>query len=1042
MTSIFRPAQTKAAPIPRPAPARKDVKGSEDKTQSQQPQPQPQQAAAAPATAPVQGPGIAPETQPTTKEQAAKDQVLTPEREAEIQQWLDDNATKESSFLFIKDSKGGTTTAEALTGNSSLGDLNDAERQAVAEGAVQQWSQQDDGPRVENMREAAEGVQDDPAARQALASALAAPQLSREEIYAQGGTIASTPEAGMAAMDGLYQALELDPATVINSFDGLEPQLASLTQNDPQMRQQMWETLGDHGRLPAEQTERMATALFMFEDGKGVSTPDARDAFANAIADARRPGDSDADRIARDQMADNIATALQDGDTRDMLFGKDVTPEQRVWALDRIAGDGAACLDDGAMKGGWESEAASRDFAQEVTEAYQGRGTDPQELSGEALRNTVGQAMGIPPDQLPEGELSDEFLAKGLDNTFYSHGGDNQALDDVAGKITELGGDNAQVTVVPVTVTSNKEGAGVVPVFRVETDEGAKFVDHTGRTYSDLADWEENNTLPKGKMTYAEGLDLTSENLTHRNTPGVVDTFAEGFGKVVDGVAIGAGIVAGIALIAGSGGTAAPLVAGAAGLWMAGRAGADLHDMATHGEDISDMSDPAVRGAWLEVAAGVLSVGALGGALKAGSMGTNVSPTLARAVTGMAIAADGADMLAIADQTMQLGQNWDQMSGGERAASMLNIAFWAGMMGASHVASKNAVNGGLADNGFAGINQRIDTANGAMPEVNFPVDTQVAGLGPDEIRVTYDTVNGKAQNIRIQTGGTNPDPVQLALHQRTADQMMRADGLSNQLDTLLPDGTEPPVGSSAWEARHEIAKINEESELLMADAAKATTADEQQSIANRQRELEQALQRETRRLEAAAVDGNGFVAAPRSLEDILTQRADRGEIIRGVPADLPAIEAPKAGDPGQITYLDPVKVVDNGVTKLQAQGIEATLTKDMLDTGSKAKSSIRPPGFEGGANNHSRGHLLARMLGGSGTDEANLVTLFQQNANSPVMSDFEMAVYNAVDAGETINYKVTPIYEEGHLMPSSVAIQAKGDQGFDLSVTIINEDGR
>lgn len=953
-------------------------------------------------------------------------QQPAPVREAQIRDWLDRNATGESGWLIFKDSEGGTRTAEALRGGSELGQLNDAERLMLAEGAVAAWTAQGSGARNENMREAAQGVGDDPAARRALALALAGPELRAQQGIAQAGAIFTTPEASAAAFAGLNQALALDPAAVATAFDGLEPQLAHLMQDRPDQRAAMWQALGDRGSMPAETAERMSTALFMFEDGRGIATQQGRDAFANAIADARRPGETDSDRIARDQIARNLSSVLQDGDARDMIFGETIPPEQRLWALDRAAGDGR-CLSGDALKGGWEGEAASRDFAAQVTDTYRGRGTEPQTLSGEALRNTVGQAMGLAPDQLPDNPSAD-FLARGMDNAFYSHGG-NEALDRVADKIAGLGGANAQVTVVPVTITSQDEGAAVVPVFRVETDSGPQFVDHTGRTYADLADWENNNTLPDGKMTYAEGLDLNATGLTHRNTPGVVDSFAEGFGKVMDGVAIAGGIVAGVAIIAGSGGTAAPLVAGGAGLWMAGRAGQDLYDMQTHGQDIGDLSDPSVRGAWLEVAAGALSVGAIGGALRLGSAGAKVSPGLAQAVTATGIAAEGVDALAMADQAIQLGQNWDRMSGSERAGAMLNIAFWGGMAGASHMA-------GRGDGGFVAIDQRIRSGAGATPETRFPLETSVAGLAPGEMRVAYDLQNGRATNIRVQSGSATADPFQLAQHQRVANQMQAAGGLRDRLGGLLSGRADPPVGSSAWEARIEIDKIAAESEALALDAANATTPTEQNRIATRQRELEQAIIRETRRLDGAVTDGQGFVAAPRSVDDIIAQRVANGDITNGVPAHLAPLAAPATGAPARIDY---------GTLNAQgqAQGIEATITPDILDTGTHAKSSIRPPGFiNGNYENHSRGHLLARRLGGSGSEEANLVTLYQQDTNSPVMSDFEDAVYRAVDAGETVNYKVTPIYEDGQLMPVAVALQARGDQGLDIAVTIINRDGR
>lgn len=111
----------------------------------------------------------------------------------------------------------------------------------------------------------------------------------------------------------------------------------------------------------------------------------------------------------------------------------------------------------------------------------------------------------------------------------------------------------------------------------------------------------------------------------------------------------------------------------------------------------------------------------------------------------------------------------------------------------------------------------------------------------------------------------------------------------------------------------------------------------------------------------------------------------------------------------------------------------------MLDTGSSADPGVQPPGWLGGANNHARGHLLANWLGGSGTDERNLMTLHHRNANSPVMRDFEALIYRAVDAGKAVNYRVTPIYNESG-MPTHVAISVRGSNGFSLDVTVVNQD--
>jgi hypothetical protein len=122
----------------------------------------------------------------------------------------------------------------------------------------------------------------------------------------------------------------------------------------------------------------------------------------------------------------------------------------------------------------------------------------------------------------------------------------------------------------------------------------------------------------------------------------------------------------------------------------------------------------------------------------------------------------------------------------------------------------------------------------------------------------------------------------------------------------------------------------------------------------------------------------------------------------------------------------------------RATGASATITREMLDTGTEASQAIRPPGFAGGAAGQARGHLIARMLGGTGRDARNLVTLYQNPVNSPIMRDFEQEVYNAVDAGQTVKYSVQPIYRGTEAIPRAVTLRATGSGGFNLRVTILN----
>ena len=57
-------------------------------------------------------------------------------------------------------------------------------------------------------------------------------------------------------------------------------------------------------------------------------------------------------------------------------------------------------------------------------------------------------------------------------------------------------------------------------------------------------------------------------------------------------------------------------------------------------------------------------------------------------------------------------------------------------------------------------------------------------------------------------------------------------------------------------------------------------------------------------------------------------------------------------------------------------GASATITRNMLNTGTSASRSITPAGYQAGAG-QARGHLIARLLGGSGRDARNLATIYQ-----------------------------------------------------------------
>lgn len=163
--------------------------------------------------------------------------------------------------------------------------------------------------------------------------------------------------------------------------------------------------------------------------------------------------------------------------------------------------------------------------------------------------------------------------------------------------------------------------------------------------------------------------------------------------------------------------------------------------------------------------------------------------------------------------------------------------------------------------------------------------------------------------------------------------------------------------------------------------------------------------------------------------------AARGAPARGVPPPFRGAPAPAPVVRDKVRYSE---VNANG----QATGVNGTPTADMLGAGTKARGT--PPGWQGHGRryNEARAHLLARQLGGSGTDVRNIVTMTHKGANTPQMSSFEGAVARRVRAGEVFEYSVMPLYGPGVLPPSAVLLTAYGSRGTPAARIIQNPAGR
>lgn len=158
--------------------------------------------------------------------------------------------------------------------------------------------------------------------------------------------------------------------------------------------------------------------------------------------------------------------------------------------------------------------------------------------------------------------------------------------------------------------------------------------------------------------------------------------------------------------------------------------------------------------------------------------------------------------------------------------------------------------------------------------------------------------------------------------------------------------------------------------------------------------------------------------------------AARGRFVTPVPP-APATSAP---------IRQPMQTYGQLTAQRQATRADAWVTANVLGTGTKSDRRIKPPGWSGNGrvHNEARAHLLARLLGGSGVDPQNLITLTHNPTNLVIMSRLESAVAQAARRGEVIRYSATPMYVSGRAAPTHIVITATGSRGFETSAVIAN----
>ncbi|MFB7608614.1 LamG-like jellyroll fold domain-containing protein [Streptomyces gardneri] len=121
----------------------------------------------------------------------------------------------------------------------------------------------------------------------------------------------------------------------------------------------------------------------------------------------------------------------------------------------------------------------------------------------------------------------------------------------------------------------------------------------------------------------------------------------------------------------------------------------------------------------------------------------------------------------------------------------------------------------------------------------------------------------------------------------------------------------------------------------------------------------------------------------------------------------------------------------------------ATASRNRRDAETGAKWLRPPSGFQEilvqDDWERARGHLIARQLGGSGTDLRNLIPLHAA-ANSKVMAGIENKVTAAIaETRQSVRYEVTPVYRlKLSGVPEAVHIRAVGSAGLDVDCYVMN----
>ncbi|BAU89968.1 LysM domain-containing protein [Methylorubrum populi] len=1006
-----------ASVAPRPAPP--SAQSSPQSPASASERAFPQAAAVEPATEPAAAP---PPANANENGPAPAADAPSSARADEIAAWADERSDHSGGFLGFGGTDSSEKVRDALAGRSELGPLDASEQRALTDRMIVRW-EAGRGDGASGPARLVDALDNAPDIRALVGERLAAraAAISNETPFdpnkpdenwesrarAQGYANNAVRAAGAAddpAASGRLRAMTeaLGPedagrfARTLAGRNGLMAGGVTAAGGSPLGR-----TLGALDGAPAsEARSSFVQNAFAETPASAYADPALQRAMGTALAREWNPDDAGAATRDAERLTGILGT---DQGRRLLGAGGEDGPslETRVNALATVRADSAITgetlkrTDDP-----WTNPAILSPSAQASARHYlDARGDAAVALAGTDLDNTVGTAMGFAP-ALPPGTDPGEAeaaAARGAFN-FYGSGETAEPVKTVADQIRTVAGDGpADVTVLPVTYSDGKTGPVQVPLFRVTDPSGAeRYVDNTGRRYDDFEAWRTENTLPPGTQVYPEDGHLTAGAdgrvaLGQGNTPKTVDSFGEHLTAVVDKAALVGGIVAGGVLIVGTGGLAAPVVAGAAavavgaGAWGAYRSGGELVDRGQHGQSLNPLTDAEARGLWLNLGASVASVGAFGSAARLsqlGRAGRAVAPLEASLHGYTQAGAFALDTAAVADQGIATARNWNRMSGEERATSLLQIGFWGVGAGVSMRASGTRNPGDM----FNPVTVRDNILAANPPPV--AADASLAG---DAVKIDFDPASGVVRGIRH---GPEATPADIDLHARTAAGIQRSLTLEGQVARLFTGRGEPPPGSVGWAARQDIAKVRErlDTRLRELDAPGLTP--------ERRAEIAHANAIDRTHLDDLSVEVSSFARDPASAtidaRNSKRKRVDDGAgpapkrggyDIEAERARLPVGETTREVGGNRVTYH---VNAEHNPTQVDLYLTEIPPSKKRSSEENRMTAEVGRSGGRGRDTREERdngGHIAGFQF----LHEQGLINQFPQN------EDFNQRVFNEID---------------------------------------------